>query len=67
MLALTTEAALDILIDWLQDNIDCDSSIIFDNDEDKTDSATLLPRIQQARNDVRDLRHLRLLHNAQNQ
>ncbi|MFT2940665.1 hypothetical protein [Enterobacter sp. 03-F-08-SI-ECC] len=62
MLALTTEAALDILIDWLQDNIDCGTELIFDNDEDRTDSVALLPRIQQARNDVRTLRHLR--HNA---
>lgn len=38
MQALTTEAALNILIDWLQDNIDCGS--------------TLLPWMQQARNDV---------------
>lgn len=40
---LTTEAALNILIGWLQDNIDCGSEIIFDNDEDNTDSAVLLP------------------------
>lgn len=40
MLALTTEAALDILIDWLQDNISCDTDIIFDNDEDRTNSAS---------------------------
>ena len=39
MKSLTTETALDILITWLQDNIDCESGIIFDNDEDKTDSA----------------------------
>ena len=58
---LTTEAALTILIDWLQGNIDCDTDIIFDNDEDKTDSAVLLPWIEQARNDVRNLRHLQLL------
>lgn len=58
---LTTEAALNILIGWLQDNIDCGSEIIFDNDEDNTDSAKLLPWIEQARNDVRDLRHLQLL------
>jgi hypothetical protein len=44
---LTTEAALNILIGWLQDNIDC-GSIIFDNDEDNTDSAALLPWIEQA-------------------
>ncbi|QSC90378.1 hypothetical protein [Escherichia coli] len=36
MKSLTTETALDILIVWLQDNIDCESGIIFDNDEDKT-------------------------------
>ncbi|MBZ8542318.1 hypothetical protein H5Q58_23760 [Escherichia coli] len=37
MKSLTTETALDILIAWLQDNIDCESGIIFDNNEDKTD------------------------------
>lgn len=58
---LTTEQGLEILINWLQDNIDCGSSLIFDNDEDKTDSATLLPLVQQARNAVWDLRHLGLL------
>lgn len=58
---LTTEAALNILIGWLQDNISCNTGIIFDNDEDKTDSAVLLPWIEQARNDVRNLRHLQLL------
>ncbi|HCX6716336.1 TPA: hypothetical protein OZ032_004811, partial [Escherichia coli] len=51
MMPLTTETALDILIAWLQDNIDCESGIIFDNDEDKTDSAALLPCIEQARED----------------
>ncbi|MCY1697260.1 hypothetical protein OVA10_04070 [Lelliottia sp. SL45] len=61
---LTTEAALNILIEWLKDNIDCGSVIIFDNDEDNTDSARLLPWIEQARNDVLDLRHLRLLQSA---
>lgn len=58
MLAFTTEAALDTLIGWLRENIDCDTNIIFDNDEDNTDSATLLPWIEQARNDVRCLRQL---------
>ncbi|WP_336243231.1 hypothetical protein [Enterobacter cloacae] len=61
---LTTEAALSILIKWLQDNIDCGTEIIFDNDEDNTNSATLLPRIEQALQDVRDLRHLQLLQQA---
>ena len=56
MKSLTTETALDILIVWLQDNIDCESGIIFDNDEDKTDSTALLPCIEQAREDVRTLR-----------
>lgn len=61
MTELTTKAALNILISWLLDNIDCGTGIIFDSDEDNTDSAALLPHIEQARNDVRDLRHLRLL------
>lgn len=56
---LTTEVALNILTGWLQDNIDCGTGIIFDNDN--TDSAKLLPWVKQARNDVRDLRHLQLL------
>ncbi|HAI2246816.1 hypothetical protein, partial [Escherichia coli] len=51
MESLTTETALDILIAWLQNNIDCESGIIFDNDEDKMDSAALLPCIEQARED----------------
>ncbi|EFU7127876.1 DUF957 domain-containing protein, partial [Escherichia coli] len=46
---------------WLRDNINCDTPIIFDNDEDNTDSAALLPWIEQARKDVSDLRHLKLL------
>ncbi|UUF61503.1 hypothetical protein NQB75_04020 [Escherichia coli] len=61
MKSLTTETALDILIAWLQDNIDCESGIIFDNDEDKTDSAALLPCIEQAREDIHTLRQLQLL------
>ena len=62
VMPLTTETALDILIAWLQDNIDCESEIIFDNDEDKTDSAALLPCIEQAREDIRTLRQLQFLH-----
>ena len=61
---LTTEVALNVLIDWLQDNIDCGNMIIFDNDEDNTDSATLLPHITQALQDVRDFHHLQLLQQA---
>ncbi|EFJ61476.1 DUF957 domain-containing protein, partial [Escherichia coli] len=45
-----------------QDNIDCESGIIFDNDEDKTDSAALLPCIEQAREGIRTLCQLQLLH-----
>lgn len=44
-----------ILIDWLQDNIDCDSTLIFDNDEKMTDSSTLLPCVEQALNVVLSL------------
>ncbi|MDU4350041.1 MAG: hypothetical protein E7I27_30655, partial [Klebsiella michiganensis] len=58
---LTTEAVLNILIEWLRDSISCDTEIIFDNDEDNTDSAALLPWIEQALQDVRELRHLQLL------
>ena len=58
---LTTEVALNSLTGWLQDNIDNGTRIIFDNDEDNTDSAVLLPWIERARQDVRDLRHLQLL------
>ncbi|EMW2202637.1 hypothetical protein [Citrobacter sp. ESBL3] len=56
---LTTETALQIMIDWLQDNIDCGNEIVFDNDEDRTDSAALLPWIEQAIRDVCTLRQLR--------
>lgn len=52
---LTTEQGLEILISWLQDNIDCGTDIIFDNDEDNTDSAALLPCIEQALSDVHDM------------
>ena len=61
---LTTEVALNILIGWLQDNISCNTGIIFDNDEDKTDSAVLLPWIERTLQDVRDLHHLQLLQQA---
>ncbi|MEQ4742788.1 hypothetical protein ABN140_20620 [Klebsiella michiganensis] len=57
---LTTETALNILIGWLQDNINCSTEIIFDNDNN-TDSAKLLPHITKALQDVRDLRHLQHL------
>ncbi|WP_367300332.1 DUF5983 family protein [Hafnia alvei] len=50
---LTTEQGLEILIRWLKDNIDADSTIIFDNDDDRTDSAALLPCIVRALADIR--------------
>ncbi|WP_434583642.1 hypothetical protein ACMYSP_19295 [Klebsiella sp. R390] len=61
---LTTDTALNILIGWVQENICCDSSIIFDNNENNTDSARLLPWIEKALRDVRELRHLRLSQEA---
>lgn len=61
MRTLTTEEALQILIDWLRDNIDCDSGVIFNNDEENTDSTMLLLNVEQALNDVRALHHLQLL------
>lgn len=63
-MTLTTEQGLQILINWLRDNIDCETSLIFDNDEDQTQSADLLPCVQQALNAVRDLHHLQLLHKS---
>lgn len=55
-MTLTTEDALQILIDGLRDNTDCGTNIIFDNAGNNTDSAMLLPHMEQALNDVRDLR-----------
>ena len=51
--SLTTEQGLEIVIRWLEDNIDADSTIIFDNDDALTDSAALLPCIKQALADIR--------------
>lgn len=65
VIPLTTETAPDILIAWLQGNINCESGIIFDNDEDRTDSVSLLPCIEQALQDIQTLRHLQLLHQCQ--
>lgn len=67
MPALTTETALNILIHWLRDNTDCGTPLIFDNDEDNTNSAMLLPHMEQALNDVRDLLHLQLLQRARSE
>ncbi|WP_370611517.1 hypothetical protein [Klebsiella aerogenes] len=61
---LTTEQGLQILIDWLQDNINCGTSLIFDNDEGQTQSADLLPCLEQAISDIQTLRHFQLLHKS---
>ncbi|EDT7666071.1 DUF957 domain-containing protein [Salmonella enterica subsp. enterica serovar Waycross] len=58
---LTTEEGLQILICWLQDNINCGTDIIFDNDDALTGSAALLPSVEQALNEVRMVHYLRLL------
>nr|WP_265332349.1 hypothetical protein [Hafnia paralvei] len=42
-----------MLIRWLEDNINADSTLIFDNDDDHTDSAALLPCIARALADIR--------------
>ncbi|EBW6765666.1 hypothetical protein DP806_16510 [Salmonella enterica subsp. enterica serovar Saintpaul] len=48
MKVLTTREGLDILALWLQDNIDMESELIFDNDVDQTISAQLLPCVESA-------------------
>ncbi|ECN6753464.1 hypothetical protein N4D29_004268 [Salmonella enterica subsp. enterica serovar Newport] len=58
---LTTEEGLQILICWLQDNIDCGTEIIFDNGDTLTGSAALLPSVERALNEVRMVHCLRLL------
>lgn len=58
---LTTEQGLEIVIRWLEDNIDSDSTIIFDNDDALTDSVALLPYIKQALVDI----HQRQIMNGQ--
>ncbi len=58
---LTPEAGLAILASWLQDNIDSESELIFDNDDDRTDSAALLPCIEQVQTDLREFRRLQQL------
>ena len=62
--ANTRPTALQILTDWLRDNIAFNTEIIFDNDEDMTDSATLPPFAKRALKDMRDMHHLHLLNGA---
>ncbi len=46
MSALTPLQALDVMIDWLEVNVDQGTDIIFDNDEDNSDSAAVLAPLQ---------------------
>ena len=39
---------LEVLSSWLEDNINMDSEIIFDNDEDNTNSEVLYPAVEKA-------------------
>ena len=39
---------LEVLSSWLEDNINMDSEIIFDNDEDNTNSEILYPAVEKA-------------------
>jgi len=41
-------ALLGILNAWLEDNIQCDSDLIFDNDVDNTTSADIYPAVSSA-------------------
>lgn len=45
---LSAKESLEIIISWLEDNINCESEIIFDNDYDNTDSEKILPGLIQA-------------------
>lgn len=45
---LSAKESLEIIISWLEDNINCESEIIFDNDYDNTDSEKILPGLVQA-------------------
>ncbi len=37
---------LEILASWLEDNINCESTLCFDNPDDGMDSVTLLPCVE---------------------
>lgn len=50
MKVLKTREGLEILALWLQDNIDMESELIFDNDVDQTTSEQLLPCVEAALN-----------------
>lgn len=48
MRPLTVVQGLEILASWLEDNIGCETELCFDNPEDGTDSAMLLPCVEAA-------------------
>ncbi|WP_436883083.1 hypothetical protein [Enterobacter asburiae] len=48
MRTLTVVQGLEILASWLEDNIGCETELCFDNPEDGTDSAMLLPCVEAA-------------------
>ncbi len=54
--------ALEIMAAWLQDNVDMESDIIFDNDEDRTDSEVMLPALLMALNTLKTIASLRESH-----
>ncbi|HFD6166027.1 TPA: hypothetical protein ACF5HI_004583 [Salmonella enterica] len=45
---LSAKESLEIIISWLEDNINCESETIFDNDYDNTDSEKILLGLVQA-------------------
>ncbi|EOC0083291.1 hypothetical protein ACI0YW_004034 [Cronobacter sakazakii] len=55
---LTQVKIIEIMIDWLECNVDMGTDIFFDNDDDKTDSAKVLPAMYEA------LRLLKGINNA---
>ena len=46
---------LDILTSWLEDNINMESDLFFDNDVDNTTSESLYPAVEVSTADVKEL------------
>ncbi|EBG2148405.1 DUF957 domain-containing protein [Salmonella enterica] len=44
----TTVEHLEVLSTWLEDNINCDAELFFDNDETCTDSVAMYPAVERA-------------------
>ncbi|EIZ1086020.1 hypothetical protein MPI44_004568 [Klebsiella oxytoca] len=62
MTILDPVEALEIMTAWLQDNVNMESDIIFDNDEDRTDSEVMLPALLMALNTLKTIASLRESH-----